>query len=132
MGLIRTFVDHPAIAEPLEQIAAQDGATIDHKYVRKLLDAFAEASQPPQTSPQPQPQPSTAEVPPQEDLIEPLRAREIEVLEHVAVGRSNKEIADEMIMAVSTVKWYLRNIYDKLQVHRRTQAVARARELNLL
>ena len=65
-------------------------------------------------------------------LVEPLRPREVEVLGHVADGRSNKEIADEMIMAVSTVKWYLRNIYSKLNVNRRTQALARARELNLL
>ena len=53
-------------------------------------------------------------------------------MHHVAQGRSNKEIADEMVVAVSTVKWYLRNIYDKLQVHRRTQALARARELDLI
>ena len=64
--------------------------------------------------------------------FESLRPREIEVLQHVAVGRSNSEIAAEMVMAVSTVKWYLRSIYGKLQVHRRTQAVARARELNLI
>jgi LuxR family maltose regulon positive regulatory protein len=64
--------------------------------------------------------------------VESLGHREIEVLKFIEKGRSNKEIAEEMIVAVSTVKWYLRNIYSKLNVHRRTQAVAKARELNIL
>jgi LuxR family maltose regulon positive regulatory protein len=71
-------------------------------------------------------------VPARQPLIEPLRQREIEVLRHIASGRSNREIADEMVLAESTVKWYLRNIYEKLNVHRRTQALARARELDLV
>ena len=94
-------------------------------YMAKLLAAFRDDALPPRT-------PDSPPLPTSQPLIEPLRQREIEVLHHVAQGRSNKEIADEMVVAVSTVKWYLRNIYDKLQVHRRTQALAKARELNLL
>lgn len=68
----------------------------------------------------------------EQSLVEPLKQREVEVLQHIAIGRSNQEIANEMILAVSTVKWHLKNIYQKLQVSRRTQALAKAKELNLL
>lgn len=64
--------------------------------------------------------------------VEPLKQREVEVLRHIAAGYSNEEIAREMIIAASTVKWHLKNIYQKLQVSRRTQALAKAKELNLL
>jgi LuxR family maltose regulon positive regulatory protein len=123
MELVRTFVDHgTGMGALLREMAAKQR---DSSYVARVLAAFRDDSVPQRTADRP---PSPAGQP----LVEPLGQREIEVLQHVASGRSNKEIADEMVVAVSTVKWYLRNIYDKLQVHRRTQAVARARELNLL
>ncbi len=65
-------------------------------------------------------------------LIEPLTAREVEVLQLIAAGRSNREIADELFLAVNTVRSYSQQIYSKLGVSSRTQAVARARELGLL
>jgi len=65
-------------------------------------------------------------------LLEPLSEREVEVLQLVGAGLSNREIAEELILTVGTVKWHLHNIYGKLQVHNRTQAVARARELAIL
>lgn len=61
-----------------------------------------------------------------------LTAREVEILHLVAAGRSNREIAEELIFSVGTVKWYINQIYSKLGVGSRTQAVARARELHLL
>ncbi len=61
-----------------------------------------------------------------------LSERELEILRLVADGRSNREIADELVLSVGTVKWYLNQIYSKLRVNSRTQAVARARELALL
>ena len=64
--------------------------------------------------------------------IEALSAREIEVLRLLAAGRSNQEVADALVVAVTTVKTHINNIYGKLEVRSRTQAVARARELNLL
>ena len=67
-----------------------------------------------------------------ERLIEPLSEREIEVLRLIAAGRSNQEIARELYVAVSTVKTHINNIYGKLGVGSRTQALARARELGLL
>jgi LuxR family maltose regulon positive regulatory protein len=125
MGLIRTFIDapNPAVAALLRQVASRQASG---GYLSKLVAHLTErpASAAPAASPP---------VPPAgQDLVEPLNQREIEVLQHISAGLSNQEIAEEMILAVSTVKWYLRNIYDKLQVNRRTQALARARELNLL
>ena len=65
-------------------------------------------------------------------LIEPLTERELDVLRLVAQGLSNQEIGDRLFLALSTVKGHTRVIFDKLQVQRRTEAVARARELGLL
>jgi LuxR family maltose regulon positive regulatory protein len=63
---------------------------------------------------------------------EPLSERELEVLTLIAVGKSNRQIASELFVSVGTVKTHLNNLYRKLGSHSRTQAVARARELNLL
>lgn len=65
-------------------------------------------------------------------LIEPLSQREMEVLELIAKGLSNKEIGEKLFLALDTVKGYNRRIFEKLQVHRRTEAIARAAALNLL
>ncbi len=65
-------------------------------------------------------------------LIDPLSEREQEVLRLVAQGLSNREIGERLFLALSTVKGYNRIIFDKLQVQRRTEAIARARELGLL
>jgi LuxR family transcriptional regulator, maltose regulon positive regulatory protein len=65
-------------------------------------------------------------------LPEPLSDRELEVLRLVARGRSNAEIARELVVEVATVKTHLNNLYRKLDVHSRTQAVARAGQLRLL
>ncbi|MEZ5507862.1 MAG: LuxR C-terminal-related transcriptional regulator [Gammaproteobacteria bacterium] len=65
-------------------------------------------------------------------LIEPLTARELEVLDMIAQGHRNQSIADALHIAVTTTKAHIRNIYEKMAVNSRTQAVARARELGLL
>ena len=65
-------------------------------------------------------------------LVEPLSERELEVLRLIADGLSNAEIADKLVIAQGTVKRHINNIYGKLGVQSRTQAVARGRELNLL
>ena len=65
-------------------------------------------------------------------LIEPLTSRELEILAHLAENRSNREIADLLVLSLNTVKWYARQIYGKLGVDNRRQAVLRARELELL
>lgn len=67
-----------------------------------------------------------------QSLSEPLTERELEILRLVSDGLSNREIADELVLAVSTVKWYTNQMYGKLGVNSRTQALARARELQLI
>ena len=64
-------------------------------------------------------------------MVEPLSERELEVLRLIAAGLSNREIADELYIAVGTVKRHINHIYGKLGVHSRTQALVRARELDL-
>jgi DNA-binding CsgD family transcriptional regulator len=63
---------------------------------------------------------------------EPLSRREIDVLRLVADGRSNQEIAQSLILALSTIKMHIKHIYGKLGVKNRVQAVAQARALGLL
>ena len=65
-------------------------------------------------------------------LIEPLSQRELEVLQLISDGASNREIAQELVLAIGTVKKHISNIFGKLGVSSRTQAVARARELDLI
>jgi LuxR family maltose regulon positive regulatory protein len=95
-------------------------------YVAKLLAAFPAVSL---TSPDLSIGNQPAKT---QNLVEPLSVREIEVLRLVADGFSNHEIADKLIIGLGTVKTHINNIFGKLDVKNRTQAVARARELNLL
>ncbi len=121
-GFIRAFVDEgPPMARLLYEAAARG---IAPDYARRLLAAFPVA-QPEQTAP------STTQAP-KPDLIEPLSERELEVLQLIAEGLTNPEIASRLFLALNTVKAHTRNIYGKLGVHSRTQAVARARALGLL
>jgi LuxR family maltose regulon positive regulatory protein len=76
--------------------------------------------------------PDSPPTPPLQSTIEPLSARELEVLRLVAQGLSNREISQRLYLALSTVKGHNLQIFGKLQVQRRTEAVARARELGLL
>jgi LuxR family maltose regulon positive regulatory protein len=66
------------------------------------------------------------------NLVEPLSPRELEVLHLMALGRTNPQIAGQFILSTGTVKAHTANIYRKLDVANRTEAVARARELGLL
>ena len=65
-------------------------------------------------------------------LVEPLTPRELEVLRLVALGRSNRQVADELFVTVATVKSHLHTISGKLDASNRVEAVARAREVGLL
>ena len=70
--------------------------------------------------------------PPAQSLTEPLSQRELEVLQLIAQGLSNREISERLFLALDTVKGHNRRIYGKLLVQRRTEAVAKARSLNIL
>ena len=120
-GFIRIFVDEGSPMAQLLSEAAARGLMAD--YMSKLLAAFeAEDQKREEKSSFPSVQP----------LIEPLSQRELEVLRLIAHGLSNDEISKRLFLALDTVKGHNRRIYDKLQVQRRTEAVARARELGLL
>jgi LuxR family maltose regulon positive regulatory protein len=127
-GFVRLFVDEgPPMARLLYK-ALDLGTAPD--YVRRLLSAFPldqpePAVEPEQTVLSPTQVPGSA-------LIEPLSKREIEVLELIAAGLSNQEIASRLFLSHHTVKAHTRNIYGKLDVHRRTEAVARGRALGIL
>lgn len=66
------------------------------------------------------------------NLVELLTQREQEILQLIIDGKANKEIAQELTITLSTVKWYINQIFSKLGVRSRVQAMVRARELNLL
>jgi LuxR family maltose regulon positive regulatory protein len=120
-GAIRRFVDEgPPLVRLLQQ-ASDRGILSD--YVDKLLAAFADSRLPSQLANR------QSEI---QNLLEPLSERELEVLSLIAGGMSNRQIADQLFLTVGTVKWHINNIYSKLGVRRRTQAVSRARELKLL
>lgn len=65
-------------------------------------------------------------------MIEQLTMREHEVLGMIADGMTNREISEQLVVTVSTVKWHVRQLYQKLSVRNRVQAIVRARELNLI
>ena len=69
---------------------------------------------------------------PQVELVEPLSPRELDILRLIAQGLSNQEIGARLFLALNTIKGHNRVIFEKLQVERRTEAIARARELGLL
>jgi len=124
-GFIRLFVDEgPPMAHLLSQAAAR-GMLPD--YTGKLL-AVLEADTQKRESTSSLPLPAQLAQP----LIEPLSPRELEVLHLMAAGLSNQEMCERLFLALSTVKGHNRTIFGKLQVQRRTEAVARARELGLL
>jgi LuxR family transcriptional regulator, maltose regulon positive regulatory protein len=117
-GFVRTFIDE---GSPMAGLLAEATARgIVPGYAAALLDALREPSPVPDASL------------PGGSLVEALTRRELEVLKLVAQGLSNEEIGERLFLSLSTVKGHNRNIFDKLQVERRTEAVARARELRLL
>jgi LuxR family maltose regulon positive regulatory protein len=124
-GFLRLFVDEgPPMARLLTEAAAQG---IRPHYTERLLSAFAADALPRDGMPVALPDGSPSQV-----LVEPLSTRELEVLQLIAQGRSNGEIGDKLYLALSTVKGHNRVIFGKLGVQRRTEAVARARQLGLL
>jgi len=115
-GFVRVFIDERAAMAPLLYGAVERG--ISPHYAGRLLARLTE--------------PETVARADAEALIEPLSERELEVLGLIARGLSNAEIAQALVIALSTVKGHTTNIYGKLAVRTRTQAVARARALGLL
>jgi len=129
-GFVRVFVDEGEVMQQLlsagtrHPATATDQAAIPLKsYVAKLLQVFQAVS-------------SHTETPISKgnmmELIEPLTSRELEVLQLIAAGDSNQTIGEKLVITVSAVKKHTGNVFGKLNVNSRTQAVARARQLGLL
>jgi LuxR family maltose regulon positive regulatory protein len=93
-------------------------------YTNRLLAAFP-VTEPESANPQ-----TTQDI--KSELVEPLSEREIEVLQLIAEGLTNQEIASWLYLAPSTVKVHTRNIYGKLGAHHRADAVAKARAFGIL
>ena len=125
-GYGRIFIDEdPPIAHLLSAAAAQG---LMPAYTHKLLSAFSTARQE-----QPAASKTTSEIQnPKSEIVEPLSARELEVLQLIAEGLTNKQIADRLYLSLNTIKVHNRNIYSKLDAHHRTEAVASARELGII
>lgn len=120
-GYIRRFVDEgPLMAALLSQLREQEHREEDLPYLETLARAFNQA------------QPTRLENEPSPLLLDPLSAREQEVLHLLVRGASNQEIAETLVVATGTIKHHVSNILSKLEVANRTQAVARARTLGLL
>jgi LuxR family maltose regulon positive regulatory protein len=121
-GFFRIFVDEgPSMANLLYEALKRD---IAPEYVQRLLAAFPITKSEEAVSTIPQVD--------QSGLIEPLSEREIEVLELLAKGLTNQVIAKNLFISPHTVKAHTRNIYSKLAVNNRTQALDRARTLGIL
>jgi LuxR family maltose regulon positive regulatory protein len=117
-GYVRIFVNEGAPMETLmNKMKLEDGRM--RKYVYKLLAAFLDKES---RSPSPSSQP----------LIEPLSERELEVLRFLTTELSGPEIAQELMVELSTIRSHTKNIYSKLNVSSRRAAVHKAEDLNLI
>lgn len=116
-GFIRTFVDE---GEPMAQLLVEAAARgILPDYTSKLLAVFKTEKH-------------ADTIPPLQPLVEPLSPRELEVLQLIAQGLSNREISERLFLALDTVKGHNHRIYGKLEVKNRTQAVNKAISLKII
>jgi LuxR family maltose regulon positive regulatory protein len=123
-GYVRVFADEgPPMAALLGRLiaaqrAGQAAADVPVGYLARLQRAFSTR------------QPASDPVP--SGIVDPLTRRESEVLTMLAAGRSNQAIARELVVTLDTVKKHVGHVMGKLGAANRTEAVARARELNLI
>jgi len=124
-GYLRIFLDE---GQPMQMLLSQwlahAGPGPVQDYAIRLLSQF-DVERPIVTAPQARARPAGG-------LVEPLSEREIEVLRLIALGRTNQEIARQLVVAPGTVKAHTASIYRKLDVANRTEAAARARQTGIL
>ena len=115
-GFFRIFVDEGQPMAELLESALNADLNLPQAYVKKLLSAFRLSKW----------------IETDTGLVEQLSERELDVLRLIAVGLSNSQIAGELFISLNTVKTHTKNINSKLNVHNRTEAVSKAREIGLL
>jgi LuxR family maltose regulon positive regulatory protein len=128
-GFVRRFVDEGPVMAAMLQASVARGIMPD--YITRLLAVFPQTMNDERGTLQEElaAHRSSLIVQP---LVEPLSVRELEVLRLIASGKSNAEVARTLVIAISTVKTHTNSIFSKLQVTSRTQAIALARDLQLL
>jgi len=127
-GFMRAFLDKGTKMEQLLRKAAAAGLSPD--YARRLLEGFPGPGEKVKVEPIPPERIKEEQDTPL--LIEPLSDRELEVLRLLNTSLDSNEIAAELYISVNTVRTHIKNIYSKLDVNRRLQAVERAHELKLI
>jgi LuxR family maltose regulon positive regulatory protein len=132
-GYVRVFLDE---GPPMQRLLAKALSHVDagslRGYASRLLSQFNAAPHGVMAAPEIGSLAADRAASSGQALIEPLSQRELEVLQLIALGRTNQEIAQQLIVAPGTVKAHTANIYRKLDVANRTEAVARARQLGIL
>ncbi len=123
-GFIRIFMDE---GQPMARLLARAHSPAHTNYLAKVREACEKEFEgiPPLS------EISAPALQTTHPVFDPLSKRELEVLHLIIEGLSNQEISDRLVRSLSTIKWHNQKIFDKLQVQRRTEAVARARELKL-
>ncbi len=127
-GYLRCFVEEgEAMMVLLCKLREKQRKSGPTPYLDRVLAAFPNQSQTPASQPK-----RTAKQTPAKPLLEPLSERELQVLHLIAQGAANQEIAQELVIAIDTVKCHVRHILAKLDVQNRMQAVRQAEKLGLL
>ena len=132
-GYMRTFLDLGAemarllsfVWEEIRRESNSETRIVLEDYVRTLLAAMNTHPAEPFKNTEAEPSPTQA-------LVEPLSNREVDVLVLIAAGMSNQQIAERLVVSIGTVKWHIINIYRKMNVHSRAQALAHANRMGLL
>ncbi len=118
----RLFMDEPQLTALIHELLRQtkgQSPTPEHAFLKRLSDKL----------PVPVPEKSGETI---STLVEPLTSKETEIIQLLASGLANKKIAEKLFISEGTLKWHLHNIYSKLQVKNRTQALIEGRKQGYL